>query len=52
VVVETRLVNGATDRKFWVNTFHGQDRDLRALQRQIAGEVAAAAIRGTPHFPQ
>jgi TolB-like protein len=52
VVVETRLVNGATVRKFWVNTFHGQDRDLRALQRQIAGEVAAAAIRGTPHFPQ
>jgi TolB-like protein len=52
VVVETRLVNGATDRKFWVNTFRGETRDIRGLQRQIAGEAAAAAIRGTPYFPQ
>jgi TolB-like protein len=52
VVVETRLVNGATDRKFWVNTFQGSDRDIRRLQRQIAGEVAAAAVSGTPYFPQ
>jgi TolB-like protein len=52
VIVETRLVNGATDRKFWVNTFQGHDRDIRGLQRQIAGDVAAAAIRGTPYLPQ
>ena len=52
VIVEARLVKAATDRKFWVERFTADAGEIRTLQQRIASTVSAAAVRGTPHFPQ
>jgi len=46
--VMTRLVNGLTDRKVWVEEFTGQRSDLRALSRDIAAGVSAATLTRAP----
>ena len=38
--VDTRAVSGTLEQKFWVQTFHGDAKDLDALAREIAGELA------------
>jgi TolB-like protein len=43
--VVTRLVNAATDRKAWVQDFHGTPDALHDLSRRIASEAAAAVLR-------
>jgi len=45
VRVQARLVDGARDRKIWVEEFAGGAGDLDALQHRIAIAVAAAANR-------
>jgi TolB-like protein len=40
--VSARLVDGATDRKIWVQDFDAPTSDLAALQREIAKAVATA----------
>ena len=40
--VSARIVDGATDRKIWVEDFDGSMSDLPALQRQIAAAIAGA----------
>ena len=45
VRVQARLVDGARDRKFWVEEFAGGADDLDELQRRVAAAVAAAANR-------
>jgi TolB-like protein len=42
--VVARLVNGAADRKVWVQDFHGKTDALRDVSRQIAVETAAAVL--------
>jgi len=44
VDVDLRLVNAATDRKFWVGQFSGRIQDLTVLERQIATTVAPVAL--------
>jgi len=46
--VMTRLVNGTTDRKVWVEEFAGRPSDLRGLSRNIAAGVAEALLKGPP----
>jgi TolB-like protein len=46
--VSGRLVDGAIDRKIWVDTFVGRADDVTNLQRRIAAAVAAAATRARP----
>jgi TolB-like protein len=43
VHVSARLVNAATDRKFWVEDFSGPASDLPGLARRIAAGTAVAA---------
>jgi TolB-like protein len=43
--VDVRLVSATTDRKFWVDTFVGRQKDVRALEQQIARAAAAALVR-------
>ena len=43
--VVARLVNGAADRKVWVQDFHGKTDALRDVSRQIAVETAAAVLK-------
>ena len=38
--VDTRAVSGTLEHKFWVQTFHGDVKDLDALAREIAGALA------------
>jgi len=48
VRVSGRLVDGALDRKIWVETFVGRTDDVPNLQRRIAAAAAAAATRARP----
>jgi TolB-like protein len=49
VRVDARLVDAATDRKFWVEEFVGDAADLRELERRVATSAAAAVQRrGSP----
>ena len=41
--VQVRLVDGAKDRKLWVEDFESPSAEIAQLQRRIAGAVAAAA---------
>jgi TolB-like protein len=43
--IQARLVDGARDRKLWVEEFVGSTGDPAPLQRRIAAAVAAAANR-------
>ena len=43
--IQARLVDGARDRKLWVQEFVGSAGDPAPLQRRIAAAVAAAANR-------
>jgi adenylate cyclase len=43
VRVQARLIDGARDRKVWVEDFVGNPADLRELQQRIAASVASAA---------
>lgn len=45
VKVDVRLVSAATDRKFWVETFVGRQKEMRALEQRIAQAAAAALAR-------
>jgi TolB-like protein len=45
--VVARLVNGAADRKVWVQDFHGKADALHDLSRRIAAEAAAAVLRAS-----
>lgn len=40
--VDARLVDAATDRKFWVEEFVADAADLRELERRVAAAAAAA----------
>jgi TolB-like protein len=42
VRVSARLIDGATDRKIWVQDFDAPSSDLTALQREIAKALATA----------
>jgi TolB-like protein len=46
--VVARLVNATTDRKAWVQDFHGTADALHDLSRQIATDAAAAILRIQP----
>jgi TolB-like protein len=46
--VVVRLVNAATDRKAWVQDFHGRTDALHDLSRQIAAGAAAAILKIRP----
>lgn len=46
--VVARLVNAHTDRKAWVQDFHGRADALHDLSRQIAADTAAAILRIQP----
>lgn len=48
--VDVRLVNAQSDRKFWVDTFVGRQKDVRALEQQIA-RAAVAALARQPDGP-
>jgi TolB-like protein len=39
-----RLVNATTDRKTWVEEFHGRPDDLPTLSKNIAAAVSAAVL--------
>lgn len=49
LVVQARLVDAVSDRKFWVEEFTAAATDVRDLERRIAAAVAAAA--GSPRTP-
>jgi TolB-like protein len=40
-----RLVNATTDRKVWVEEFHGRPDDLPTLSKTIAAAVSAAMLK-------
>ncbi len=47
--VSARVIDAAQDRKIWVKDFDASTSDLRALQRRIATDIAAAIEkRGSP----
>ena len=46
--VVARLVNAATDRKVWVQDFHGRADALHDVSRRIATDAAAAILRIRP----
>jgi TolB-like protein len=48
VNVDVRLVNAATDRKFWVRQFSGRIQDSTALEREIAATIAPVALAVRP----
>ena len=48
VRVDARLVDGATDRKFWVEDFSGPANEMQDLARRIAAGMAAAATTKRP----
>ena len=54
VRVSGRLVDGAIDRKIWVEDFVGRVGELHDLQRRIADATAAAvrAAKPGPHAPK
>jgi TolB-like protein len=45
VKVDVRLVDATEDRKFWVDTFVGRQKDIRALERRVAQAAAYALAR-------
>ncbi|HYN05962.1 MAG TPA: hypothetical protein VES67_01105 [Vicinamibacterales bacterium] len=47
VRVQVRLVDGTSDRKFWVEDFVGTAADLPDLQRRIASAASAAALKAS-----
>lgn len=47
--VMVRLVNATTDRKAWVEEFHGQPDDLPTLSKTIAAAVSAALLKSPPN---
>jgi TolB-like protein len=47
VKVDVRLVSASADRKFWVETFVGRQKDMRALEQRIAQAAAAALAKQT-----
>jgi adenylate cyclase len=44
VDVSVRIVNGDTDRKFWVQDFAASGTNLRALERDIATSISSAIV--------
>ncbi len=42
VKVDVRLVSTSLDRKFWVDTFVGRQKDMRSLEQRIAKAATAA----------
>jgi hypothetical protein len=40
-------VSASADRKFWVETFVGRQKDMRALEQRIAQAAAAALAKQT-----
>jgi adenylate cyclase len=44
LVIETRLVDGVVDRKFWVGQYRQPVTAVQPLARLMASEIAAAAI--------
>ena len=47
VFVEARLVNGARDHKFWVDSFSAGEGELDELARRVAAAAAAAVAAAT-----
>jgi TolB-like protein len=45
VKVDVRLVDATADRKFWVDTFVGRQKDIRALEQRVAQAAATALAR-------
>ena len=45
IIIQVRLVDAASDRKFWVKDFNGVAADIPELQRQIAKGASAAALQ-------
>jgi TolB-like protein len=43
--VQVRLVDAATDRKFWVEDFEGTTADVPDVQRKIAQAASAASVK-------
>jgi TolB-like protein len=50
--VDVRLVRASSDRKFWVDTFVGRQKDVRSLEQQIARAAAAAVLARESDPPQ
>jgi TolB-like protein len=46
--VVARLVNAATDRKVWVQDYHGRADDVHGLSRSIADGIATAVLTRQP----
>lgn len=46
--VEVVLVDGQDERKFWVESFTGNQLDVDTLERRIAAAVATAALTADP----
>jgi TolB-like protein len=46
--VVARIVNAATDRKVWVQDYHGRPDALRELSREIADGIATAVLTRRP----
>ena len=42
VRIDVRLVDATADRKFWVETFVGRQKDMRALEQRVAKAAATA----------
>ena len=45
IVIQVRLVDAASDRKFWVKDFNGVVADIPEMQRQIAKGASAAVLQ-------
>ena len=45
VLVTTRIVNAATDRKVWVADYRGAADEVRAISQRMAFDVGAEVIR-------
>lgn len=48
IKVVARIVNAATDRKVWVQDYHGRPNALHDLSREIADGVATAVLTRQP----
>lgn len=51
VKVDVRLVDATADRKFWVETFVGRQKDMRALEQRVA-QAATAALTERAESPR
>jgi len=45
IIIQVRLVDATTDRKFWVKDFDGKESDIPEIQRQIAKGAATALLQ-------